>query len=91
MKATDLKIPPDALDHRRSPRDSEMRVEYAVEAGGMVLSPKRYNTAEDAYFYGCVLANARDCERYGRTMILRRVVSRRVTFGKWMPTEGAAP
>lgn len=90
MKALDVEIPPYALDNRRSPRDSEIRIEYAIGAGGMVLSPKRYNTAEDAYFYGCVIANACDRERYGRIMIPRRVVSRRVTFGKWVPTEGGA-
>lgn len=90
MKAHEVKIPQDALDNRRSPLDSEIRIEYAINAGGMVLSPKRYNTAEDANFYGRVLANACDRERYGRIMMPRRVVSRRVIFGKWMPTEGDA-
>ncbi len=90
MKATDVVTPRDVLDERRSPRASETRIEFAVESGGMVLNSKRYNTPEDAYFYGCLIANARDRERCGHIMIRRRVVTRRVTFGTWEPVEGGA-
>ena len=85
MRATSVVVPTSALDTRRSPLSKETRTEYAVEAGGLVLSHKRFATHEDAYFYGCLLANACDRERCGRVMIKRRVVQRRVVFGKWTP------
>ena len=90
MKATEVVIPKDAYDERHSPLSSEKLTEYAIEAGGSVLNNRRYATPEDAYFYGCVLQNARDRERFGRVMIKRRVVRRRVTFGKWEPVERGA-
>lgn len=85
VRAMSVAVPAIALDARRSPIAEETRTEYVVEIGGSVLSHKRFATREDAYFYGCLLANARDRERRGRVMVKRRVVQRRVTFGRWMP------
>lgn len=86
MRATSVEVPTSALDTRRSPLSEETRTEYAVEAGGSVLSHKRFATLEDAYIYGCLLANVRDRERCGRVMIKRRVVQRRVVFDRWIPS-----
>lgn len=83
MKASEVAIPKDALAEAWSPRSSATYDEYAVEVGGSVLGKKRYRTAEDAYFWGCVLGNAKDRETYGRVMVKRRVVKRKVTFGEW--------
>ena len=85
MKYTDVVVPKEAFDERRSPLSSETRFEYAIEVGGSVLNHKRFATPEDAYFYGVALANARDRERCGHEIVKRRVVMRRVTFGKWKP------
>lgn len=84
MKASEVAIPKDALaDMHHSPRSSTTYNEYAVESGGTVLSPKRYRSAEDAYFWGCALGNAKDRETCGRVMVKRKVVKRKVTFGDW--------
>ena len=83
MKATEVTIPDSAIDHAKSPNTNGSRIEYAVEAGGVVLSNRRYSSFDDAQFYGVALANARDRERCGYVMIKRRVVQRRVTFGEW--------
>ena len=83
MKASEVAIPKDALSEAWSPRSSATYDEYAVEVGGSVLGKKRYRTAEDAYFWGCALGNAKDRETYGRVMVKRRVVKRKVTFGEW--------
>lgn len=91
MKEADVAVPASALDTRRSPLGEETRTEYAVEAGGSVLSHKRFTTQEDAYFYGCLLPNARDRERCGHVMIKRRVVQRRVVFNKWTPSSEDFP
>jgi len=85
VRATSVAVPASALDTRRSPLAEETRTEYAVEAGGSVLSHRRFATREDAYFYGCLLPNARDRERCGHVMVKRRVVQRRVVFDRWIP------
>ena len=90
MKAAEIETPQSALDNRRSPLTKGTRVEYAVKAGGSVLNHRRFATQEDAYFYGCVVPNARDRERYGRVLVKREVVMRHVCFGEWKVMEGGA-
>lgn len=68
----------------RSPRESMSYVEYAIEAGGSVLSHTRYDTYHDAYFE-CLVRNAKERERIGRPMVTRRVVFRLVSIGDWNP------
>ena len=68
----------------KSPRESMSYVEYAIEAGGSVLSHKRYDSYEDAHFE-CLVRNAKERERTGRPMIRRRVVFRLVSIGDWNP------
>jgi len=85
MKASEVVIPRDVLAEIKSPRTSVTYYEYAVAVGGSVLNHKRYNTPEDAYFYGCALANARDRERWHHILVERRVVRRKVVIGDWEP------
>ena len=88
MKATEVEIPESAFDNRRSPLSEGIFEEFAVKAGGSVLNHRRFATQSDAYFYGCALPNARDRERYGRVMVRREVVVRRVYYGEWKDVEG---
>ena len=87
MKVTEVTIPDSAIDHAMSPNTNGSRIEYAVEAGGAVLSHRRYSSFDDAQFYGVALANARDREWCGHVMVKRRVVQRLVTFGEWTRAE----
>lgn len=90
MKASEVAIPQSAFDNRRSPLTEGTFTEYAVKAGGSVLNHKRFATPQDAHFYGCALQNAKDRERYGRVMVKREVVMRRVHYGKWENMKGGA-
>lgn len=85
MKSSEVVIPREALAEWKSPRTSITYYEYAVAAGGSVLNHTRYNTPEDAYFYGCALGNARDRERCNRILVKRQVVRRKVVIGDWEP------
>ena len=60
--------------------------EYAIEAGGTVISNRTYDSYEDAV-YECVLRKENDMACCGRIMVDRRVVRRKVTVGEWEPCD----
>lgn len=69
---------------RRSPRDRETYYEYAIAVGdsAQVLNRKRYDTFDDAYFDSCIKRNE-DRIKYGKVMVKRQVVRRKVVIGEW--------
>lgn len=67
---------------KQSPRGKASYYEYAVETGGTVLSHKRYDNVEDAW-WECLMGNNRDRVRTGKVLVKRRVVKRKVTIGDW--------
>ena len=83
MKASEVKPLPEAILKPWSPNRPTTCREYAVAACGTVISPTRYATAEDAYFYGVLIHNHMDREKCGHIILPRKVVSREVTFGEW--------
>ena len=71
---------------KQSPRGKATYYEYAIEAGGLVLSHKRYDNVEDAR-WDCLVGNSRDRERTGRVLVKRKVVKRKVTIGDWIDVD----
>ena len=69
---------------RQSPRNKTSYFEYAIEAGGSILSHKRYDTPWDAYFE-ILKRKGNDRIRSGKEIVKRRVVGRKVTIGDWEP------
>ena len=67
-----------------SPRTRATYYEYAIAVGEIctVLNRTRYNTYEDAYF-DSVIRNNIDREKFGRVLIKRQVVRRKVVIGDW--------
>lgn len=71
---------------RQSPMSRTNYMEYAIEAGGTVLSHKRYDTPFDAWFE-ILKRKSNDRIRTGKEIIRRRVVGRKVTIGDWNPVK----
>ena len=69
---------------RRSPRNKARYYEYAIAVGesASVLNRKRYDNFDDAYFDSLIKRND-ERAKYGRVMIKRQVVRRKVVIGKW--------
>ena len=58
--------------------------EFAIAVGSSasVLTKKRYDNFDDAYF-DSLIKNNEDRIRYGRVMVKRQVVERLITIGEW--------
>ncbi len=69
---------------RRSPRTKAKYYEYAIAVGesASVLNRKRYDNFDDAYFDSLIKRNE-ERTKYGRALIKRQVVRRKVTIGEW--------